>query len=577
MIGQLKIKGIFYRIEGLEISKLKFVKNQIYSQVLPNDIIEYEVIGENEIEIKKILERKKQYTIGIISGRVASLQKFFLYTPLYPSNVNLSIPFSELIYPKLCMGDRCILEVSLDEVKIVKNYGNVLLRDRDDEIISDLYLQSFLFPLSENNNIQVEKKCEGFYTKDFQDLTHLNTFNIDPVHSKDFDDALSIDIERKKIYIHIVDIRQLESLSSLDKRGCWLGYTLYLCNQNFPMLPREYSEDKYSLLKGEERRVITIEIDIEEERDGDRNAPKVKKYEIYPSVIKIKERYHYDNVFENENPDVMYLKKITEMCFFRKLSTPHPKYILDGDGNTLEIRLEKRYDINHFMIEMTMIMANRLVTEHLNDSLKERTDFVVKKSPERYHERILGDLYEEVTDDEEINNILVIQKYRTAFYDPQLSSHYGLSLEHYTHFTSPIRRYFDVIIHRLLGGYDYLNLGEVLTHLNEREVWNESLLALYNQWKMMNYIQHHSTNYVAYVIKVSKCSVKIFIKELGEDIMIHVTNILTNQYWEYNEENESLKSMENEIRRGMKVNVKCVKLDYQKREGVQWRIESLVD
>ncbi len=125
MIGQLKIKGIFYRIEGLDLSKLKFVKNQIYSQVLPNDIIEYEVIGENEIEIKKILERKKQYTIGIISGRVASLQKFFLYTPLYPSNVNLSIPFSELIYPKLCMGDRCILEVSLDNIKIVRNYGNV--------------------------------------------------------------------------------------------------------------------------------------------------------------------------------------------------------------------------------------------------------------------------------------------------------------------------------------------------------------------------------------------------------------------------------------------------------------------
>lgn len=572
-IGTIKLNGAFYTIEELGSPKLNVKKNDLYYQMIPEDKVEYSKIQENEIEIHKIVERKSFYTIGIISGRVASLQKFFLYTPLLPTNVNLSLPFLKTNYPKLAIGDRCIIRVSKDNVEMIKNYGNIKLREKDDEIISELYEESFLFPLPEYEKIGLEKKQEnGFYTKGFQDLRELNSFNIDPVHSRDFDDAVSIDIEKKKFYIHIVDIQQLEPLSSVDKRGLWLGYTLYLPNQNYPMLPRELAEDAFSLLKGEDRNVITVEIDIEEERDDDKNIPKVKGFEIYPSVIRIKERYHYGNVFENENKEIEYLKKITEMCYKRKLSVPQAKYVLDGDGNTLQIRLEDHSEINHLMVEMLMVMTNHLVTEHLNKELSNVEGFEVKKIPERYHQRVLEDLYEEVTDDIQINHLLVIQKYRSAFYDETLSSHHGLSLDHYTHFTSPIRRYFDVIVHRILAGYDYQNIGEILDHLNERELWNESLSRLYQQWKLMNYIENHSQIYTSYVIKVNKASVKIYIKELGYDVMIHVTNILSNVYWVYDEEENKLKGGNMEIGRGDKVEVQCTKIDYMKREGIQWRI-----
>lgn len=577
MIGTLKLNGAFYGIKELENQKLNVKKNELYYQILPKDKVEYRWINENEIEIDKIVERKSLYTIGIISGRVANLQKFFLYTPLLPINVNLSLPFSKTNYPKLAIGDRCIIQVSKDSVEMIKNYGNVKLRDRDDEIISDLYLENFLFPLPEYENISIEKKKkDGFYTKGFQDLRELNSFNIDPVHSKDFDDAVSIDIEKKKFYIHIVDIQQLEPLSSVDKRGLWLGYTLYLPNQNYPMLPRNLAEDEFSLLKGEDRMVITVEINIEEERENSKNIPKVKSFEIYPSVIRIKERYHYGNFFENENKGIEYLKKITEMCYKRKLSVPHGKYILDGDGNTMQIRLEDHSEINHLMVEMLMIMTNHLVTEHLNKLLSEVDGFEVKKIPERYHQHVSEDLYEDVTDDIQINHLLVIQKYRSAFYDETLSSHHGLSLEHYTHFTSPIRRYFDVIVHRVLAGYDYKNICEILDHLNERELWNESLSRLYQQWKLMNYIENHSQVYSSYVIKVNKASVKIYIKELGYDMMIHVTNILKNVYWVYDEEENKLKGGDLEIRRGDKVEVQCIKIDYMKRDGIQLRITNLL-
>lgn len=576
-IGSIKLNGAFYTIEELGSPKLNVKKNDLYYQILPEDKVEYSKIQENEIEIHKIVERKSFYTIGIISGRVASLQKFFLYTPLLPTNVNLSLPFSKTNYPKLAIGDRCIIRVTKDNVEMIKNYGNIKLREKDDEIISELYEESFLFPLPEYEKIGLEKKQEnGFYTKSFQDLRELNSFNIDPVHSKDFDDAVSIDIEKKKFYIHIVDIQQLESLSAVDKRGLWLGYTLYLPNQNYPMLPRELAEDAFSLLKGEDRNVITVEIDIEEERDDDKNIPKVKGFEIYPSVIRIKERYHYGNVLENENKEIEYLKKITEMCYKRKLSVPQAKYVLDGDGNTLQIRLEDHSEINHLMVEMLMVMTNHLVTEHLNKELSDVEGFEVKKIPERYHQRVLEDLYEEVTDDIQINHLLVIQKYRSAFYDEILSSHHGLSLEHYTHFTSPIRRYFDVIVHRILAGYDYQNIGEILYHLNKRELWNESLSRLYQQWKRMNYIENHSQIYTSYVIKVNKASVKIYIKELGYDVMIHVTNILTNVYWVYDEEENKLKGGDMEIGRGNKVEVQCTKIDYMKRDGIQWRIINLL-
>ncbi len=125
-----------------------------------------------------------------------------------------------------------------------------------------------------------------------------------------------------------MDICLLPELSDIDKRACYLGYTLYLPNRNYPMIPRFLSENEYSLIRGEDRNVITIELEIDrEEGDEKNNSLKVMRYEIYRSIINVKRRYDYENCFDDGSEDMMYIKELTEKYYKKFIKIVHPKYI----------------------------------------------------------------------------------------------------------------------------------------------------------------------------------------------------------------------------------------------------------
>jgi len=125
------------------------------------------------------------------------------------------------------------------------------------------------------------------------------------------------------------------------------------------------------------------------------------------------------------------------------------------------------------------------------------------------------------TGNEMIDAILTIKKYKPAMYDNVSQGHFGLSLNSYTHFTSPIRRYFDVIIHRLLAGTTYHNLDAILDHINKRERYIDNLVEFYKNLKINDYIERNMHIIMdAYVISITEIGINVLLADLLIEVFV---------------------------------------------------------
>ncbi len=527
--GKVQLKGIFLSIDTYHCDKAKFVQNDLYHQLLPNDIILYNV-KDQLVTVHKIIYRKDQITVGILQNE--SNDWLIFHTPLLSRNYICYIHKKYIKNPNfsLLYGDRYTIKIGRFYNTLLQYYGNIRDRQHDHNILIDLYKSdsTTTYPLDivqrneekeeekekekekEEGEKEEGKKVVGYTRNDVVDLTHLYTFNIDPKQSKDFDDALSVDVEKKRFYIHIVDANQIDLMSFTEKRMAYLGLTFYTHNENCNILPNILSENKFSLLRDEDRHVITVEITIDDNASFDNGKLTVTSYEIYKSIIRVKERFNYDDVLTCTKPEFTFLQNITEKYYKRRLNIIQPSYQVDTQGNLLSIYYEDMNSWSHRLIEMMMINANRIVTEHMNG-----LGIVI---PQRVHPKPIMEL-EAVTGDEIIDGIIIIQKYRNASYNHTQNGHYGLNLDYYTHFTSPIRRYNDVIVMRIMNGYQYNNMENLLEHINHREDLNSVFEKLYKRWKLLGYLEKCDPNQLwdAYVTNITPHGMKFYIKSLGFD------------------------------------------------------------
>jgi hypothetical protein len=264
------IKGK-YLINGVK----KIVKyDPIIHTLIPNDIVEYIYNPfTNKIKITKLILRQPQIFLGIYySSQIyfPQLPKIFIYKT------------SNLIYNDF---DTLIIQVNLEGITVLNKYESLQkTRINDYKIALDLYKpQNFNFkPEYINNSIKTN-------SSEYIDLTHLDTFNVDPTESKDFDDAISIDVSNSKIYIHIVDAHsQIQPDSIIDTNAFVQSFTLYLPEHIENILPKELAENELSLIKDVNRKTITIEFEINSE------TYQIKSHKIYKGIIKISNRYDYD-------------------------------------------------------------------------------------------------------------------------------------------------------------------------------------------------------------------------------------------------------------------------------------------
>jgi ribonuclease R len=327
-----------------------------------------------------------------------------------------------------------------------------------------------------------------------QDLTGLLTFTIDPEDAKDFDDAISIEEMgrgRLRIGVHIADVSHyVRQGSALDNEAMARGRSVYLVDRVIPMLPPKLSSDLAALRPDNLRLAVSIIMDVN--RDGE-----VASYEIRESVIRSRARLTYDQAQRYIDKGAGWRakkdhKRIAEALkkadVLRQtlrerrikhgsieLDTPEVDIVVDSSGNTVDVKPTEQLD-SHNLIEELMVLANETVATHMSylgrlfvyrvhevPDESDMKDLAVFAASMGYRFRwsrgtspkALQSLMTKVKDRPEdyIVSTFVLRSLKKAMYSERNVGHFGLASKCYTHFTSPIRRYPDLLVHRLLKSY----------------------------------------------------------------------------------------------------------------------------
>lgn len=495
MIGTIAL--IFSKYVILN-EKRFIVDSPLLHQLLPNDQVEYIIDDHQRIHITNVVQRNKQYFMAIVHQHLGD--HVYVTVPGFPPFFSPCFPNSST--SPYSVEDVLIIEADMRGFSIHQSYGSIRNRSIDKSLFLSLY-QLNAIP----HTIEWSKDSTNtYYTAPFQDLTHLPTFNVDPTHSKDFDDAISIEHTENgqiRIYVHIVDADHLLPLNSeIEQHSFSNAFTLYLPEHIENILPRLLAEQEWSLIKGESRRVITIQYEIDEKQE-------IASYSIYPSTIMIKQRYDYIQFNDAlQRGEFQSLLSFTNRWEKATLAIPSVRITTNEDGTINEHHHEFNTDKAHKIIETLMILTNLTISKHM------------PTIPQRFH-RKLYNTPNRSTENDMIQSILTIKTYRNAIYDPNESGHFGLDLTTYTHFTSPIRRYFDVIVHRLLAGRQLTNMESTLEIINRREREIDQLVKLYHTVKQLSYYEKNQSNvYRAYIIRITDRGVLVLMEDFLNEVFV---------------------------------------------------------
>nr|WP_066442644.1 ribonuclease R [Cytobacillus gottheilii] len=345
--------------------------------------------------------------------------------------------------------------------------------------------------------------------KNRRDLRNETIVTIDGADAKDLDDAVTVtklENGNYRLGVHIADVTYyVTEDSSIDREAADRATSVYLVDRVIPMIPHRLSNGICSLNPQVDRLTLSCNMEITE--DGE-----VVNHEIYQSVIKTAERMTYHDVnkiLEDEDeelikryePLVPMFKMMEELAaILRKkrmqrgaidFDFKEAKVLVDDEGAPKEVVIRER-SVAERLIEEFMLAANETVAEHFHwmevpfiyrihedpkeDKLRRFFEFItnfgyiVKGTANAVHPRALQEIIEEVQGkpEEMVVSTVMLRSMQQAKYDPESLGHFGLSTEFYTHFTSPIRRYPDLIVHRLI--HTYLIEGKI--DQATREKWN---------------------------------------------------------------------------------------------------------
>ncbi|MEQ8238162.1 MAG: ribonuclease R [Cyclobacteriaceae bacterium] len=555
-------------------------------------------------------------------GKIEISPKFAFVIP-----DNRNIHFDVFVYPEKIKNakanDKVLIRIERWHDASNKNpVGEVLevlgqAGENEAEIHSIMAEFGLPFKFPENIEAEADKIPSKITNKDLEkrrDFRNITTMTVDPEDAKDFDDALSIEYlenDDVEIGIHIADVSHyLEPKSILDNEAVERATSVYLVDRTIPMLPEVLSNGLCSLRPNEEK--LTFSAVFKMDRTG-----KVKEKWFGRTIIESDRRFSYEEAQEriesgegDHAADLVLMNDIAKIIRAERFrhgavnfETTEVKFKLDEKGKPLGVVPKVRKDA-HKMIEEFMLLANREVATYIykmkginagqpNNTFVYRThDFpdpekldTFSKFASRFGHKmsIVGDvssslnkLMSDIEGKPEQNVLeqLAIRSMAKAKYTTEPKGHFGLAFEHYTHFTSPIRRYPDVMVHRLL--WHYLEGGKApeaepyekqCQHSSEREKNAADAERASIKFKQVEFMQSVlGEEFEGVVSGVTEWGIYVEIIETKCEGMIRLQD-LNDDYYEFDDKNYRIVGRNNKriITLGDKLKVKVVRTDIDRR------------
>ncbi len=525
---QITPRGTGYVVVD-ELDEDVMVSRHDVGVALPGDRVRVRITGNKrggqpKGKVMEIVQRGKDFYVGTFKKTGANTyliepDQKSAHTDFYvlEDSVNGARPNDKVIFKlKKWVHPSALPEAEITSVlgKSGTNDANILSILAENELQSDFPPEVEKF----SDKIPLEIPEEEFARR--RDMRKEVVFTIDPADAKDFDDALSIEVLDNGNYylgVHIADVTHyVRPDTPLDEEAYKRGTSVYLVDRVIPMLPERLSNGVCSLRPHEDKLCYSCFMEIDPKG-------KLVDYSIEETAIHSKQRFTYEEAqaildgkshkFKKQLKTVESLARTLLDKRFREgaidFDSPEPRFVLNEKGTPIEVVLKKRL-FAHRLIEECMLMANKTVATHIDNLRKQSGQ---KKSKDLYpffyrvhdkpdleklagiaeqvspidikfdvHDGIspkeINDLLKKVKDTsvEPIVNGLMLRAMAKAEYSPANIGHFGLGFKHYAHFTSPIRRYPDVIVHRLLKGYssgtiayNYNALKKHGEHCSERE------------------------------------------------------------------------------------------------------------
>ena len=574
------------------------------------------------------LKSKKESSRGFITNVIKRKRSSFVGTVRLNNGVAFFIPDDFKIYFDVYLYNKKTLKLSKNKKvhvavtdwssenknpsgKIIEFLGD--LENYETEVSAILIDNGFSLKFAPS----LEEKARSFSSRISEkeissrlDLRKTTTFTIDPEDAKDFDDALSIKKLKNKsweIGVHIADVSHyVQEGGVIDKEAFNRGTSVYLVDRVIPMLPELLSNDLCSLKPSVDRLCFSVVFEITD-------SAKILNYKIAKTVIHSDKRFTYEEAQKNIDsssgdfyPELLKLNSIAKILRgARKKSgsinfeKDETRFKLDSNKNPIGVFVKPSLDTNK-LIEEFMLLANKTVASHINQKInnqafvyrvhdqpdKERIEDL-KKIVKKYKYSIQNEnpkalskslnlLLEKINDQPEKNLIetLILRSMAKAKYSTKNVGHYGLAFSFYSHFTSPIRRYPDLVVHRLIDSFiknipynKTLDLDYVCKHCSEME--KQAAIAERESIKFMQ-IKYLSTKvgeiFSGVISGVTDWGVYVELDNNKCEGLIKIKN-LCNDYLIFDKKNQTLTNSNSNIKYqlGQKIDIKVLEVDLEKK------------
>ena len=495
----IKIDGKIYRISSkYRVGKIDLAKNGtgflVQIGIKAKDLLiepkDLAGAGKGDLVIAKRIfgaGRPKAKVVYILERAFAFSVAYFDKGQMRFLNVKNEQPIHVAATKKSLkkLPDRTVVKINNESGLIVEVLGVLDDPTVDEKISLALYNKKEHF----SKEAELEASAYPDYIDkelypDRIDLTHLPFCTIDPVTAKDHDDAIYFDKENNTLYVAIADVSEyVHYMGPIDREAKERGFSIYFPHKSIPMLPRKLSEGICSLKENVERLAYVVKITLDAELEP-------IKEEIFDAIIKSRRKYSYDRVDEflagkfddldqtdKEILDYLLpLYDVTKKLRAKRLekgfefTNPEIRLILDENQELVATTIETETP-SHALIEDCMLLANKATAkvfdygifrtheepsmEKIEELLNELASIgIFTKEYNNIHELFLHIQKEaEKLGIKEHVDKLLIRTQKQAGYTAENIGHFGLGFEKYTHFTSPIRRYSDLTLHRLLKAH----------------------------------------------------------------------------------------------------------------------------